>query len=185
MTDVFDDYRSFVSRAGGIKLNLGCGQDIRKGWVNIDRAKGDGVNIVHDITKRLPFEDESVDFILVSHVLEHIIHFEDVIPEFHRVLKPGGILEVRVPYAKDIDQACAPYHIRFFGRRSLDNFIKDSSFYSGGGSLDSGVLFKLRAKFLSRVYPFRWHVAKYTGLRLDWLGRPWQITWVLEKEVER
>ena len=32
-----------------IKLHLGCGTDIRAGWVNLDCAKLPGVDIVHDL----------------------------------------------------------------------------------------------------------------------------------------
>lgn len=33
----------------GLKINLGCGTDIKPGWVNVDIAKLDGVDIVHDL----------------------------------------------------------------------------------------------------------------------------------------
>ena len=39
---------------------------------------------------RIPYEDESFDFVLSNQVLEHVENLEDVIAEFHRVLKPGG-----------------------------------------------------------------------------------------------
>lgn len=40
-----------------MKLNLGCGNDIREGWVNLDINKKEGVNVVHDLNEvPLPFE---------------------------------------------------------------------------------------------------------------------------------
>ena len=55
-----------------------------------------------DVTKGLPFDDMSVDYIYTSHLLEHL-HKEDtmsVLKECYRVLKPGGILRVVVPDLK-------------------------------------------------------------------------------------
>ena len=54
------------------KLNIGCGSDYRKGFVNIDRgiARCDLTLDLEDA--KLPFDDNSVDYILASHVLEHI-----------------------------------------------------------------------------------------------------------------
>jgi len=52
-----------------------------------------------DITKGLPFDDLSVDYIYTSQMLEHLRR-EDaifVLKECHRVLKPGGVLHVVVP----------------------------------------------------------------------------------------
>lgn len=42
----------------GDLLNLGCGTDIRSGWVNLDSAELPGVDVVHDLDRLpLPFEE--------------------------------------------------------------------------------------------------------------------------------
>ena len=46
---------------------------------------------------RLPFADGTFDCIVTSEVLEHIQNDVAAIAEFHRVLKPGGMLGVTVP----------------------------------------------------------------------------------------
>jgi predicted SAM-dependent methyltransferase len=81
-----------------MKLHLGCGKrDFGEGWVNIDRADFPHVHY-HDITE-LPFDNCSVEYIYASHVLEYFDQFEviEVLKEWHRVLKPGGVLRVAVP----------------------------------------------------------------------------------------
>lgn len=97
-------------------LNLGCG-DTRPGepWINVDnfatqfaeaapelvRAQGEPNYVEADISKRLPFDDGSVDGVLLSHVLEHFDAQEGLrlLIECYRVLQPGGIVLVSVPDA--------------------------------------------------------------------------------------
>lgn len=86
------------------KLNLGCGKDYRNGWVNLDAVAALNPDIVHDLSKPLPFADQSFDFVLAQDILEHFTK-EDVvgvIKEISRVLKIDAELEIRVPNVTDI-----------------------------------------------------------------------------------
>lgn len=82
-----------------MKLNIGCGRDIKEGWRNVDAMALPGVE-VWNLTRRWPVEDGSVDEILASHVVEHFDQQERcyVMNEAHRVLKPGGKMTVIVPH---------------------------------------------------------------------------------------
>ncbi len=60
----------------------------------------EGVDVVADIT-RLPFDDESFDGILCSHVLEHVDDDRAAMAELCRVLRPGGWAAVLVPLDLD------------------------------------------------------------------------------------
>ena len=55
--------------------------------------------LLRDLRRRLPFDDESVDVVYHSHVLEHIDHDQATpfLRECHRVLNSGGVLRVVVP----------------------------------------------------------------------------------------
>jgi len=82
-----------------VKINLGCGNDIRSGYINIDRFNNTGeVDLKSDLGA-LPFIDGSVDEIFTSHVFEHIgiNDIYSVVEEWKRVLKVNGKLEIRVP----------------------------------------------------------------------------------------
>lgn len=80
------------------KLNLGCGKNIKEGYINIDLYKGDGVDIILNLEEaRLPFPENSVDEIYISHALEHISNRYNLILECHRVLKPRGKLIIYLP----------------------------------------------------------------------------------------
>jgi len=80
-------------------LNLGCGNDIKKGYVNIDRYNNtNGVDVNADVMV-LPFKDDSINEVFISHTVEHFSK-DDVLrlfKEFNRVLRPNGWLDVRVP----------------------------------------------------------------------------------------
>lgn len=78
------------------KLNLGCGKAKLIGWVNVDNW-GD-VDLKHDLNEfPYPWDDNSVDEILMNHVLEHIPNWWDAFRECARILKPGGVLRINVP----------------------------------------------------------------------------------------
>lgn len=57
----------------------------------------EGLSCVQGSILSLPFSSESFDKILCSEVIEHIPEFEAVFPEFHRCLKPGGVLVLTTP----------------------------------------------------------------------------------------
>ena len=47
--------------------------------------------------KKLPYEDDTFNRIIISHCLEHILSPEDFLNEMMRVLKKGGILSISLP----------------------------------------------------------------------------------------
>ena len=53
-----------------LKLNLGCGNKIKKDFVNVDKFEIFNPDIVHDLEEfPYPFDNNSADFILLSHIL--------------------------------------------------------------------------------------------------------------------
>ena len=81
-----------------IKLHLGCGwRNFGDDWVHIDG--GDYEHLQYDDITKLPYEDESVDLIYASHVLEYFDREEavDILSEWTRVLKKGAVLRIAVP----------------------------------------------------------------------------------------
>ena len=104
------------------KLNLGCGKDIRAGWVNLDVAPLPGVDVCHDISQLpLPFPDTEFEEILCKDVLEHV-EYIPILGELYRILKPGGRLEIRVPHFTSKDAFSDPTHRKFFTSHTFRYF---------------------------------------------------------------
>lgn len=116
-----------------MKLVIGCGpgwqesQHKKDGWTGLDIIPEFKPDVVRDIVKGLPFDDNKFDEILIEHVLEHIEHKDGdfVMNEMHRVLKPGGTLTIEVPYWKDDMAVEAAGHIRFFAENSFMNYYEN------------------------------------------------------------
>lgn len=113
--------------AGAKAINLGCGLSIAPGWINIDNSPNARLSKyprlkwalwklgvlsrphydvawsrsiqIHDLRKRLPYPDSSIDYVYTSHFLEHLSRHDaqKLIVEAFRVMKPGGLLRVVVP----------------------------------------------------------------------------------------
>lgn len=75
-----------------IKINLGAGDVPHDGYENWDIKSGQ---------KAYPLDvpDDSVDEIRASHILEHFAHGKvaDVLRDWVRALRPGGLLRIAVP----------------------------------------------------------------------------------------
>ena len=98
-------------------INLGCGAKYNEQWTNVDFVSTGKEVIAHNLTKGIPFKDNSFKVAYHSHVLEHFTKpgAEKFISECYRVLQPGGILRVAIPdleaiarnYIKYLDAALA------------------------------------------------------------------------------
>lgn len=78
-----------------MKLNLGCGENILKGWENCDLLGP----IITDLRQPLIYQDSSIEYILAEHCIEHLTCQEayKLLHECYRVLHLNGVLRVLVP----------------------------------------------------------------------------------------
>ena len=97
------------------KINMGCGwRNFGKDWVHIDGGDYD-----HSITDLSQYNSNTVDLIYASHVIEYFDR-EAILPvlkEWHRVLRPGGILRLAVP---NFETIASLYSQQTYG---LDSFV--------------------------------------------------------------
>jgi SAM-dependent methyltransferase len=93
----------------GTMLDFGCGTAPYRKIFQIDQYLGleiaaPGHPLKHSHSTllysgdRIPLEDESVDSILMTEVLEHVFNPAELLAEFHRVLRPGGSILITCPF---------------------------------------------------------------------------------------
>ncbi len=109
------------------KLNLGCGKDIKKGYVNLDYIKLPGIDVVHDIEKfPWPFKDNTFDVVYTSHVLEHVSDLNKTLKEIHRISKNNAEFIIRVPHFSSGVTYRDPTHKRVFSYFTMEYFATNS-----------------------------------------------------------
>ena len=134
----------------------------------VDIEAGPGVDIVADAHDLHMVDDNSVDCVLAVGVLLHCRNPDKVISEFHRVLKPCGVLYIAAPFISP--HPGFPTVFQFFSKEGLEarcaSFGKiDSGFNRGPASTMSYCLlyfssilfsFNSRALFAINRYLFSW-----------------------------
>jgi len=88
-----------------VKLNLGCGSDIRWHYVNVDfRQTHPSVQVVDLSTLPWPFPDSCADEVMMLDFLEHFPRAmtRSILDECRRVLSPNGTLVVQVPDVEEL-----------------------------------------------------------------------------------
>ncbi|MBC8052962.1 MAG: class I SAM-dependent methyltransferase [Sphingobacteriaceae bacterium] len=112
-----------------MKLNLGAGGDIRPGYVNHDIVQLDRIDLVHDLNVYpWPMADNAFDEILAIDLLEHLDDFMKAMEEAYRVMKPGGLFRIRVPYWNSWCTHADPTHRRGFHELRFHFFDPNSPY---------------------------------------------------------
>jgi SAM-dependent methyltransferase len=105
------ELRPLLSRLTGEVVDIGCGRQPYRAAVPASRYVG--VDIDTPVTRALataevfydgrtlPFPAASFDGALCSQVLEHVFTPDDFLREIARVLRPGGLLVLAVPFVWD------------------------------------------------------------------------------------
>ena len=132
-------------------LNVGAGERTFTNYpnkeyecTNLDERNLKGIDIIGDVRDLSMFKDEEFDHILCSDILEHfpISETNEILTEWKRVLKVGGIMEFRAP---DLRTICKSY---IDGK----NDAKMTSWLLYGG----------------QTYPGNFH---YVGFDKNWLSK--------------
>ncbi|MGK7895109.1 MAG: methyltransferase domain-containing protein [Xenococcus sp. (in: cyanobacteria)] len=161
-------------------LEIGPGQNRISGFETIDIVPRHQVDYVWDVSKKLPFEDNTFEVIYSSHVLEHIPWFqtEEVIAEWVRILAPGGRLEIWVPDGLKICQVIIDHSLGIENENHKDGWLmrnpKGDPFLWANGRL----LYGARDDYPS------WHKAIFTHESLKRILKSSGLTSVCELSHE-
>jgi len=100
-----------------LKLHIGSGEYSLDSWINIDAYPA---QLAMDVRWGLPFPDNSVAFVFLSHTLEHLFYPREALQlakDIKRVLRPGGVLRVIVPDVEKCLRAYVEDDKEFFASR--------------------------------------------------------------------
>ena len=150
-----------------MRLNLGCGNKAKEGFLGVDRYPCAAVDKLADITGELPFEDASVDEVWMDNVIEHVPDLPRLFAELHRICKDRAKLTILTPHFASLASWRDPTHVHHLSYFSMDHFEKSSvAHYTHGGfrvlerSISFGGLMGNIGKLIylasPRSYELRW-----------------------------
>ena len=82
------------------KIDIGCGKNKKEGFYGIDACSFEGVDLMCDLTKPWPIDDDSIEEAHCSHFLEHLERRDRVrfMNELYRVMKKDAKCTIVVPH---------------------------------------------------------------------------------------
>lgn len=111
-----------------MRLNLGCGNDIRPDYANVDFRRTHASVMQVDLSVfPWPFEDESAEEILMLDCLEHFPYEKTraILMECYRILKPDAELVIQVPDGEHLTAALAQVGDYLCNRCGASMLIQD------------------------------------------------------------
>lgn len=140
-----------IGCGAGYRLDLACelgwetyGVDLGVGGLPAARERGHRVAAAD--ARYPPFADESLDYVNLSHTLEHTPDPVGVLAECRRILRPGGVIQIVVPnadswgsqhYGGHWRALDVPRHLLHFTPRSLaDAAVRGGLTVAAAGTLD-------------------------------------------------
>ena len=120
---IYRDLRAELAGFSGRLLDIGCGNSPFRPLLDPARTQYQGIDVeraasfgyrnpdtVYYDGKTIPFPDNSFDAALCTEVLEHVPEPGPFVSEMHRVLKPGGLAVVTLPWSARFHYQPYDYH---------------------------------------------------------------------------
>lgn len=120
--------------AAPVRVNLGCGNKPREGYLGVDLHPCEAAHLLCDLTRPLPFGESTVDEFLLDNFIEHVPDIPALMRELVRAARPGALITVITPHFTSASSWRDPTHVHHLSVFSMDHFAKDSvRHYTGGG----------------------------------------------------
>jgi SAM-dependent methyltransferase len=143
LRDTLPIIKSFVK---GVTLDLGAGKlawrkslmGSAKTYYSADvTQEHPDLDTLFDVTKPFPLESESFDTVFCYSVLEHTPKPGVVLPEIHRILKPGGSAIISVPFVFYLHGE--PYDYFRFTKYGVKQLAKEAGFSIESMVMNGGI----------------------------------------------
>lgn len=131
MSDWGPEYRA---ANGGLRVNLGCGNKRRAGFLGVDQGESTGADVKMDVLAFLRgLPAASVDEVYSRHMLEHLepAALQALLAELDRVLMPGARLLFVVPHYSNPYFWSDPTHRQWFGVHSFSYLCETTCLHRG------------------------------------------------------
>jgi SAM-dependent methyltransferase len=157
--------------AKGAFLDVGCGTQPFRTLVepqveryltyDIESRAGE-IDFIGDAEDMSAVRDQSIDSMLCSEVLEHVPHPHVAIREFARILRPGGVLLLTVPFLARLHEE--PHDYFRYTRHGLRRLLDDGGFVVDEIA-ETGSLFSFLGHQLSvGILGLTWHMPRVRRL---------------------
>ncbi len=101
-----------------MRLNLGCSDRHLPGYVNVDICEP--ADLIVDLDRMIwPWEDSSIDEIVAHDIIEHLPRKISTMNQLWRVLKPNGVVQIKVPTTDGTGAWQDPTHVSYWNRPSF------------------------------------------------------------------
>ena len=190
-----------IKSGSPLKLDLGCGHRPRGGFYAVDQLEVDGVDLMADLNKPLDLlPDNCTGHVYSHHVFEHVDEFLALMREIHRIVAPGGSIEIIVPHFSNVYGFSDPTHVRFFGlysmyyfvssenqpeKRKVPAFYTDTRFLLNSISIEfyrSGLIDAIFAPLFKRIVNINIHSQDFYERRFSHLFHARQIRYIMQPE---
>jgi len=135
------------------RLNLGCGFDIREGYLNVDLHERHRPDLVADVTSLPMLPSGYFEEIVAQDILEHLERHKTIptLQEWSRLLAPGAVVHLRVPSLFGLFELLASPGWRSMEKtEEVIHYLYGSQAYTGDYHL-AGFTARLLAEYLSRA----------------------------------
>ena len=141
--------------------------------VCVDIEESVGVDLVADAHNLHMVDNDSVDFVTSISVLEHVKYPQKVIKEIHRILKPGGIIYINVPFIFPFH--AAPSDFYRFSHKGIEILCEDfERIDSGFNRGPASTMHHLLVHFFAMLLSF--NSKTIYGINIDLFK--WLLFWV-------
>lgn len=111
-----------------IKIDLGCGQHKKEGFIGIDNSDRNPLNgkkfepdVKHDLNTGIHYEDNIVDEVYSSNFLQYADDPIFIMRDIYRVCKHHAIVEIKVPMYDVLDMCYKTCFFEQWFERNLDD----------------------------------------------------------------
>lgn len=171
-----------------MRLNLGSGTNRKQGYISVDKYVPEA-DAWWDLTEELPVDNESVDNIFASHVVEHFSRkeWEFISKDWARVMKPGGVIEIHCPdimrSIEGVLSGAYDLNIIYGNQNTPGEFHKNGFTYKTICDSFPGFYGELLEP--STDYELHLKLTKEIAWDLAWFSKPQLMLTVLAKQLSR